>query len=102
VIYELAFNLGYKTVYELKTTMYYDEFNNWLQYFEQRPIDWRDDLRTYYFLKTQGYDKSPSDLFPSLAAIQKDENKKEGLKGLKQSFLFKKIQGAKGGEKIKE
>lgn len=86
--------------------MPYDELLKWQLYLERRPIDWRDDLRTYYLMKQQGYDKSPGQLFPSLDAIFKHQERMEDdvrkQRTLKGSALFSKLLGAKGGVKLEE
>ena len=86
-------------VYIIQTEMPYDEFMKWVSYFEQRPVGWREDLRTYYFLCTQGYKEKPSALFPSLRFM---ENQKESsnVSSLRGSFLHSKMMQAKGGEKL--
>ena len=87
------------TVLELKNNMNYDEFQGWMSYFEERPIGWREDYRTYLFLKTQGYSGKPEAIFPSLQKIfnSKSKNPTDSLKG---SSLFNKLMSAKDGDTI--
>jgi len=86
--------------------MPYDELLAWVDYFNQRPVGWREDDRTYKLLQAQGVKEKPHSIFASLAAMKKlaDEKVKDGMistKNLQASVLFNKIAGAKDGEKIK-
>lgn len=87
------------TVGLLAETMTYEEFLGWLDYFERRPVGWREDDRTAKLLQAQGVKEKPQNLFPSLAAIYK---KPEGfdVQGFKSSAMFSKILAAQGGDKI--
>lgn len=57
-------------VYILKNEMPYDELLNWVEYFKRRPIGWREDQRTYMFLRTQGVKEPAEKLFPTLEMIK--------------------------------
>jgi len=75
--------------------MPYDEFLGWQYYFSKNPVDWRDDLRTYYFIRTQGEKKKPWDVFPTLEHL-----KPTTTNSLKNSRMMQLLEGAKGGSKI--
>lgn len=86
--------------------MPYEELLGWLNYFERRPPDWRDDDRTFKLLQVQGVKEKPQSIFPSLKAIY-SENKpavKEDGKidpdAFKRSSVFNLLLGAKNGDKI--
>jgi len=85
--------------------MPFDEFQDWIKFFEMRPMGWREDERTYKLLRAQGVTGSASSLFTSLAVMQKneDERVKDGevnTTSLKRSTIFSKMTSAKGGKKI--
>jgi hypothetical protein len=83
--------------------MVYEEFLGWQNYFEKRPIGWREDERTYKLLCAQGVKAKAYDVFPSLDPIYRPPTKSESnfnVKSFKKSLLFQKILSAKGGEKI--
>lgn len=71
------------TLSELKE-LEYEEYIGWLNYFERRPPNWRDDLRTYYIMSSgMGQLKQkPEEIFPSILAVKKDEEteREEGSK----------------------
>jgi len=100
VLYELAFSLG-TPLYKLYREMPYDEFNGWLSYFEERPIDWRNDLRTFYLMQMQGMkDKKPHEVFPSLTNIFKDRSKGNMADKLRGSDILGRMMRAKGGKQL--
>ena len=73
-MHELAFNLGL-TVSDMEEKLFNEELQDWLLYFEQRPMGWRDDLRTFYLMSSFGeMKKSPQEIFPSLRPIMKAES----------------------------
>jgi len=78
--------------------MDYYEFLGWMNYFDRRPVGWREDSRTYKLLQAQGVKEKPWNLFESLASMKQAEPPSD--KNLKNSFLFHKMMGAKGGDKI--
>lgn len=86
-------------VYKL-LEMPYDEMLGWFEFFEKRPIGWRDDLRTSYLLQAQGVKEKPTKLFPSLAAISKKSDGNSMADSLKNSALFLKMKAAVGGDKL--
>jgi hypothetical protein len=79
--------------------MPYDEFLRWTTYFEQRPIEWRDDFRTSQVMRVFGDKRAPDQIFPSLSIIF---NKKDTspVKSLKNSRIFQKMLSAKNGDKL--
>jgi hypothetical protein len=76
--------------------MPYTEFRGWQLYFKDRPVGWREDYRAALQIEAAGAKISRDKLFPSLAAIKG----KKGDNGLKNSALFRKMLGAKGGESL--
>lgn len=86
-------------VYKLMNEMPYDEFIRWAAYFEQRPLDWRDDLRTGYLLKAQGDKRPLTEIFPSLSSIFRPAKSNNPTDSLKSSLIFSKMLSAKNGDK---
>jgi hypothetical protein len=86
-------------LYKLTQEMPYDEFIGWMQYFELRPVGWRDDDRTLKLLQVQGYKGKGSQVFPSLAALERGRNSSDPIDSLKGSIFFTKMREAKGGDK---
>ena len=87
--------------------MPYDEFLRWMSYFEQRPIGWREDLRTHKLMQAQGVKEKPEAIFSTIQQMKQfDERRKSEAPGtvdtenLKRSLMFNKMLGAKGGDKI--
>ena len=81
--------------------MPYEELVGWLNYFEQRPVDWCDDDRCYKCLQTQGVKAKSWEIFPSLRSIYNSQPK-EGfdVAKFKGSLMFHKMLGAKNGDKL--
>ena len=75
-------------VYKLKEEMPYTELLNWIEFFNRRPVGWREDIRTYLFLKTQGLKEPPEQLFPSIGRIKQRE---QDLKEIDQPVIKGKI-----------
>lgn len=91
-------------VYKLTNEMPYDELLRWMNYFERRPIGWREDNRTHKLMQVQGCDQPAVELFPSLqpiftpaAVVHKDGMLPANFKG---SLMFMKMLQAKGGDKV--
>jgi hypothetical protein len=86
------------TVEELRK-MNFDEYQNWLRYFDQRPIGWREDLRTYYIMSSFAeIKKKPDEIFPSLIPIfakRSDRSAGDSLKGTMMHDLMLKAKGGK-------
>ncbi|RLA26255.1 MAG: hypothetical protein DRQ62_00030 [Gammaproteobacteria bacterium] len=89
-------------VYKLAAEMPYDEYVAWMLYFEKRPYGWREDLRSYYQMKTFGLDKKPHEIFPSLEFISKVSEDIPIGEALKGSYLHHMIAGAKDGIALPE
>ena len=88
-------------VYKLMQEMPHDEMVRWFEYFERRPIGWRDDLRTSYVMQAQGAKIKAAEVFPSLAAVMKRADSSSAMvDSFKKSTFFQKIQGAIGGDKL--
>lgn len=83
--------------------MPYEELLGWLNYFERRPVDWRDDDRTFKLLQIQGYKGRPETVFHSLAALNNrpvSEDGKMDMKNFKGSSVYHFLAAATGGDKI--
>jgi hypothetical protein len=90
------------TVGNLIETMTYEELLGWYDYFERRPVGWREDDRSAKIIQAQGVKSKAWELFPTLKAIYypSDHGKPEGVRGLQGSFLFHNMLNAKGGDKL--
>lgn len=100
MLYDLAFHLKMPR-YQMDNEMPYTELLGWYSYFEKRPPGWQDDDRTFKLLQAQGVKAKPDAIFPSLAKLYSAASEHKGLdSSFKNSYLFHKILGAKGGEKI--
>jgi len=101
-LYEIAFHLKLP-LYKLKAEMPYDELLGWVKYFEERPVGWRDDDRTYRDLQFNGYKGKPWEVFNSLKPIYNPVNPTEtsfNTKSIKDSVLGLLIANAKNGDII--
>jgi hypothetical protein len=87
-------------VFQLQALMPYDELQKWLLYFERRPEDWREDLRTAYIMNAFGDKRRPQEIFPAVAAVMKRPESDNPVASLKGSLLFHKMLSAKGGDKL--
>jgi len=88
-------------VYKLLNEMPYDEFLSWLAYFDRRPIDWRDDLRTAYLLRIQGDKRNPTEIFPTLQNVfKKASNSDDPLQTLRGSAMFHYMLKSRNGDKL--
>jgi hypothetical protein len=92
-------------VYQLRAEMSYEEFLNWLSYFEQRPVEWRADDRAAKLLQAQGVKEKPWALFHSLDAIYNSSKAdvidgEVGIAALKGSSVFAQLLTATGGHKL--
>jgi hypothetical protein len=104
-VYELAYLLR-MPVYSL-VQMPYDEYVKWQQYFEARPVGWREDDRTAKLLQAQGVKAKPEAMFSSLAKMSAShskrvakENGRISAENLKRSAFFSKMLSATGGDKL--
>jgi hypothetical protein len=96
-IFELAYYLK-MPVYQL-VQMPYEELLGWFDYFDRRPVGWRDDDRASKIMQSNGVKESPLKLFPSLEKIYTPKVEHDD-KGLMRSMFLQKILGAVGGDKI--
>jgi hypothetical protein len=96
-IYEIAFHLKIP-IYKLAEEMTYEELLGWFNYFERRPIGWREDLRTSYQLQVAGDKRRSVEIFPTLSVIFNKPG--DGMSTLKNSALFQKMLSAVGGSKL--
>jgi hypothetical protein len=102
-IYELAYHLKLP-IYKMIDEMPYEELLGWMNYFERRPVDWRDDDRTFKLLQVQGFKGRPETIFTSLAALNKTRivsiDGKVNIDELKRSALFQQMLSSVGGDKL--
>lgn len=109
-LYDLAFHLRL-TVQQLLHEMTYEELLGWIEYFDQRPIGWREDQRAAYIMMSFGGSDNvkPEKIFPSLARMyQKQQEHTDALvakgqvstQNFMQSSFFAQLLQAKGGDKI--
>jgi hypothetical protein len=92
-------------VYKILDEMPYEELQCWFSYLDRRPVDWRDDDRTFKFLQTQGYKGKPWEVFVSLSSIYKPAQSKKDdkhldIENLKNSLFFQKMLSARKGDLI--
>lgn len=85
----------HKTVGELLETMSFVEFNMWMQFFERRPIGWREDDRTYKLLRAAGVKAEPEKIFGSIAAMKTKQAEIHAPR--RGSQLHNLMMNAKGG-----
>jgi len=70
---------------------------DWVEYFNRRPVGWRDDHRACYGLAAQGVKAKPHELFRSLYIIEREkeeeanESTKDDASKLVASSLFSKM-----------
>jgi hypothetical protein len=91
-------------VHRLVDEMPYEEFLGWMNYFERRPVGWRDDDRAAKIIQAQGVKEKPWNLFSSLYAVYKGVSSGPAdslnVKSLKGSSLFSRMLSSKGGDKL--
>lgn len=85
--------------------MPYEELLGWMDYLNRRPVDWRDDERTFKLLQVQGFKGKGESIFSSLATIARAESERRNsetldIANLKRSFLFNQMLSAVGGDKL--
>jgi hypothetical protein len=83
--------------------MPYDELLKWYEYFDRRPIGWREDDRTAKIVQAQGAKIKATDLFPSLKKIYEPDQKykpDDPMSTFKGSWFERLMQQAVGGDKI--
>jgi hypothetical protein len=81
----------------LREELPYDEFIFWTNYFKKYPIGWREDMRAFKIMKSNGSKITLEQAFPNLAEMSSARTPVESLKG---SMLHKKLLSAKGGDKL--
>jgi len=75
------------------------EVLDWSEYFQRRPVGWRDDHRACYGLSAQGVKAKPHELFNSLYVMEREKEEaanrstKDDASKLVQSPFFSKIMG---------
>lgn len=109
----MAYLLG-MSVHQMCTTMHYDEFAKWVQFFKHRPAGWREDHRTAMIMQSFGTKAKGHELFSSLAQMKTVEDQAKNLaesgtitgatvmskSNFQNSLFFSKMIGAKGGDKL--
>jgi len=79
--------------------MPYTELLNWFEFFERRPIGWREDYRTYLTLKAAGAKVSPEQTFNSLKIIsEKRQEKLQNDRAVPRGRILELMLKAKGGD----
>jgi len=79
----------------------YEELLGWFNYFERRPVDWRDDDRTAKLLQAQGVKVDPKRLFSSLEAVY-NSSSSDGFNAakFKKSQMFSMLLNSVNGDKL--
>jgi hypothetical protein len=77
----------------------------WINFFERQPPGWKEDLRTYYIMRSMNEIKAkPEDIFPSIKQLKTNDNAEEpgSVDSFKASPLFKQFDEAfkKAGKEI--
>ncbi len=84
--------------------MPYDELIRWVEYFEKRPVGWREDDRIYKVLQTQGVKEKPWNIFNSLNSIYNSKKNTPIVDYVDTSFkstaFYQKLLSATGGDKV--
>jgi len=73
--------------------MTYEEFRGWVEYFNRRPYQWRDDNRTAMLLQAQGV-KNAERLFESLQKLKQNAPERDISETLKTSGLLNRLKEA--------
>lgn len=83
--------------------MPYEELLGWINYFERRPVGWREDDRTFKLLQVQGFKGRPESVFHSLAMLHNKPEREDGkmdMNSFKGSSVYHFLSSATGGDKI--
>lgn len=85
--------------------MPYLELLGWMEYFDRRPVGWREDDRTHKLLQAAGVKAKGTEIFVSLARMQEKASApivdgKLSVSQLKGSAMFAKLLSSKGGDDI--
>ena len=65
------------TVAELNDKMSGAELKSWVRYMSQYPLGWKDDLRTFYVMRSMGAKVEASEVFNSLSVMEKHQKSSE-------------------------
>jgi len=94
----VAYNLGIPA-YQLYAEMPYTELLKWVEFFNRRPVGWREDQRTYLYLRTQGVKEKSEDLFPTLGLMAKNrENLQVPDKAVPKGTVLEMMIKARNGD----
>lgn len=86
-------------VYKLEQEMPYTELLKWVDFFNKRPVGWREDQRTYLILRSQGVKESAENLFPTLRKIkQVHEESQTPDRAVPKGKFLDMMMRAKGGD----
>ena len=84
--------------------MPYTHLLGWFEFFERRPVGWRDDDRVAKLMQVGGAKGKPYEFFTSLKPIYKPVHqggeKTQAVESLGGSLMLHKMLGAKGGDKL--
>jgi len=64
-------------VYILKRDMPYTELLGWAEFLKRRPPGYKEDMRTFMLLSSQGFKGSPEDIFPTIRAVKQHAESKQ-------------------------
>ena len=100
-IFELAYTLR-MSVHDLVTTMPNDEYWGWVEYFQQRPPEWRSDYRASVIAGSFAGKFNAEKAFPALAQLSLARKKAVAKpeQSLKTSMFMTLMRNAQGGEKL--
>jgi len=87
-------------VYKLRDEMPYDEYAQWMTFFEKRPVGWREDQRTSFILNALGVKQKGTEIFSSLKTMHANSAEPDIAQSLKKSSFFQKMLGAVGGDRL--
>ena len=83
--------------------MPYYELLQWIKFFSNKPLGWREDYRTFLIMSAWGGGKQkPEEIFPSIKAVMNYEKEIKGNKDVLPTGLWlEKIRSAKDGDNWK-
>ena len=86
-------------MYQLETEMPHTELMKWIEFFQRRPVGWREDHRTSMLMNAFGVKEKGHNLFGSLKVIH-DRTEAEKAKGnaLPSGKFLQMMQSAKNGD----
>ena len=86
-------------VYKMLDEMPYTELRKWITFFDQRPIGWREDFRSFMVMKSMGFKGKPEDAFVSIQHLKKvDKDKQLNDRAVPTGQFLSLMLGAKGGD----